>query len=109
MVIHPAWQCKDMLMCTGRLSRWSSILRVNTELQNIVSLVRRSSYPPLIFQLDVPLVLGGWLFGIGWGVAGLCPGPAVVAATFGLPGPALAFMPSLVLGMKVRASFWLRC
>lgn len=49
----------------------------------------------------MPLVLGGWLFGIGWGVAGLCPGPAVVAATFGLPGPALAFMPALVLGMKV--------
>ncbi|CAN0499464.1 unnamed protein product, partial [Ectocarpus sp. 8 AP-2014] len=52
-------------------------------------------------QLDVPLVLGGWLFGIGWGVGGLCPGPAVVAATFGLPGPALAFLPSLVVGMRV--------
>lgn len=46
-------------------------------------------------------MLGGWLFGIGWGVGGLCPGPAVVAATFGLPGPALFFMPSLVVGMKV--------
>ncbi|CAM9900057.1 unnamed protein product [Ectocarpus sp. 8 AP-2014] len=51
-------------------------------------------------ELDVPLVLGGWLFGIGWGVGGLCPGPAVVAATFGLPGPALAFLPSLVVGMR---------
>ncbi|CAM9350599.1 unnamed protein product [Ectocarpus sp. 4 AP-2014] len=51
-------------------------------------------------ELDVPLVLGGWLFGIGWGMGGLCPGPAVVAATFGLPGPALAFMPSLVVGMR---------
>lgn len=50
----------------------------------------------------MPLVLGGWLFGVGWGAAGLCPGPAVLAATFGLSGPALAFMPSLVLGMKVR-------
>ncbi|CAM9612727.1 unnamed protein product, partial [Ectocarpus fasciculatus] len=53
-------------------------------------------------ELDMPLVLGGWLFGIGWGAGGLCPGPALVAATFGLPGPALAFMPSLVLGMKVN-------
>lgn len=49
-------------------------------------------------------MLGGWLFGIGWGVGGLCPGPAVVAATFGLPGPALAFMPSLVIGMKVSCT-----
>eukprot|EP00903_Cladosiphon_okamuranus_P017330 g15967.t1 len=55
---------------------------------------------PTSTELDVPLVLGGWLFGVGWGVGGLCPGPAVVAATFGLPGPALAFMPALVLGMK---------
>ncbi|CAN0007087.1 unnamed protein product [Pylaiella littoralis] len=55
---------------------------------------------PTSTELDMPLVLGGWLFGVGWGAAGLCPGPAVVAATFGLPGPALAFMPSLVLGMK---------
>ncbi|CAM9701965.1 unnamed protein product, partial [Hapterophycus canaliculatus] len=56
---------------------------------------------PTSTELDIPLVLGGWLFGIGWGVGGLCPGPAVVAATFGLPGPALFFMPSLVVGMKV--------
>lgn len=34
-------------------------------------------------RLDRPLVLGAALFGIGWGLAGFCPGPAVVAAGFG--------------------------
>lgn len=30
--------------------------------------------------LDVPLILGGWLFGMGWGFGGLCPGPALIMA-----------------------------
>jgi uncharacterized membrane protein YedE/YeeE len=34
--------------------------------------------------LDTRLVLGGLLFGIGWGLAGLCPGPAIVALAAGL-------------------------
>eukprot|EP00904_Undaria_pinnatifida_P003270 jgi/Undpi1/12944/HiC_scaffold_7.g02610.m1 len=51
--------------------------------------------------VDLPLVLGAWVFGVGWGSAGMCPGPAFVAAAFGLPGPALFFLPSVVIGMKV--------
>ncbi|CAM9149734.1 unnamed protein product [Ectocarpus sp. 8 AP-2014] len=52
-------------------------------------------------ELDVPLVLGSWLFGIGLGLSGLCHGPAVVSAAFGLPDSALAFMPSLVVEMRL--------
>ena len=29
-------------------------------------------------QIDRPLILGSLLFGIGWGLAGICPGPAIV-------------------------------
>ena len=32
-----------------------------------------------IRTIDARLVLGGVLFGVGWGIAGFCPGPAVVA------------------------------
>lgn len=42
------------------------------------------------------------MFGIGWGAAGLCPGPAFVAAAFGLPSVAVVFLPSVIVGMKVN-------
>ncbi len=34
--------------------------------------------------VDTRLLVGGLLFGVGWGLAGLCPGPAVVALAAGL-------------------------
>ena len=39
---------------------------------------------PAARGIDARLLLGGLLFGIGWGLAGLCPGPAVVALAAGL-------------------------
>jgi hypothetical protein len=41
---------------------------------------------PTARGLDARLLGGGALFGIGWGLAGLCPGPAVVALAAGLEG-----------------------
>lgn len=34
---------------------------------------------PMLFQIDSKLLMGGTLFGIGWGMSGMCPGPALVA------------------------------
>ncbi len=34
-------------------------------------------------QLDKKLVVGAVMFGIGWGLAGICPGPAVASVGFG--------------------------
>lgn len=34
-------------------------------------------------DIDAPLVAGAALFGIGWGLAGLCPGPALAALSIG--------------------------
>jgi uncharacterized membrane protein YedE/YeeE len=48
--------------------------------------------------LDRPLVLGSIVFGIGWGLSGFCPGPAIV--NFGaLRTEALAFVPAMGVGM----------
>jgi uncharacterized protein len=51
-----------------------------------------------------PLVLGSTLFGIGWGLAGLCPGPAVIAlalASKPMLGAALLFFGALLAGIWV--------
>lgn len=49
-------------------------------------------------QIDRPLVIGAALFGIGWGVAGYCPGPAL--AGLGVASrEALWFVPAMIAGM----------
>jgi len=51
-------------------------------------------------KIDSRLIVGALLFGAGWGVAGLCPGPALAAFIFE-PGAALIFGVSLVGGMAI--------
>ena len=55
--------------------------------------------------VDRPLVLGSTLFGIGWGLVGFCPGPAVAALGTGL-APVFAFVAAMLAGMALHA--WLR-
>lgn len=45
-------------------------------------------------------VLGGMLFGVGWGLAGYCPGPALVALGEGR-WDALLFVPAMLVGMAL--------
>ncbi|KQT58676.1 hypothetical protein ASG52_21325 [Methylobacterium sp. Leaf456] len=49
-------------------------------------------------RIDAPLLGGAALFGIGWGLSGLCPGPAVAALSTGAP-PILVFVPAMLVGM----------
>lgn len=49
-------------------------------------------------KLDRNLILGSILFGFGWGLVGLCPGPAVAAATFNGTG-GLVFLLAMVAAM----------
>jgi uncharacterized membrane protein YedE/YeeE len=48
--------------------------------------------------IDRRLIVGGLLFGIGWGIGGFCPGPAVVAMGSGV-GPAALFVVAMLAGM----------
>ena len=51
-------------------------------------------------KIDVKLVMGSSIFGIGWGLAGLCPGPALVGITSGLSG-VLVFVIAMFAGFIV--------
>ena len=55
---------------------------------------------PSQHRIDRHLVVGGLLFGIGWGMAGFCPGPALVALGTGSP-KALVFVIAMLAGMAV--------
>lgn len=51
-------------------------------------------------KIDRNLAIGSLLFGAGWGLAGLCPGPAMASLGFGGWG-GLVFMGSMIAGMLI--------
>ena len=63
-----------------------------------VSLLGLQMRMPTSTQLDRRLVGGSLLFGVGWGVAGFCPGPALVALGMG-EAKAAVFVAAMLAGM----------
>lgn len=59
---------------------------------------------PSATQIDRPLVLGGLLFGVGWGLAGYCPGPALASLASGGIKP-LLFCSAMLAGMVLYELF----
>lgn len=55
---------------------------------------------PVRRPLDKRLVVGAVIFGVGWGLVGFCPGPAVAALGFGA-GKAMVFFAAMLAGMGV--------
>lgn len=55
-------------------------------------------------KIDGQLALGAALFGVGWGLGGFCPGPAVVGLASGSRS-ALIFVVAMLLGMALHRSY----
>ncbi len=92
-----AWDPQLMFVMGGALASYALLYRW----------VRRRFAHPLLeagfhvpdgSKLDPRLVLGAALFGVGWGLMGLCPGPALVAVGAGKL-EALAFAVAMAAGM----------
>lgn len=56
---------------------------------------------PTKTRIDRPLLAGSALFGVGWGLSGLCPGPAIAAIGLGA-APVFAFLAAMALGMLIH-------
>ncbi len=52
---------------------------------------------PALKQIDRPLIIGAILFGIGWGMSGICPGPAITLVAF-MPENLLIFLGLMFFG-----------
>jgi uncharacterized membrane protein YedE/YeeE len=57
--------------------------------------------------IDARLILGGVLFGAGWGIGGFCPGPALVALGSGM-GEAGIFVAAMLVGMVAHDKFMVK-
>ena len=55
-------------------------------------------------RIDAPLVVGATIFGIGWGIGGICPGPGIVLLASGAMF-AWLFIGAVCVG-SVAVSFW---
>ena len=71
------------------LSQQLSVLRT----ENLVATRREGK--------SMRLVLGGILFGVGWGIAGYCPGPGIVAASTGSLAGGM-FVVAMLVGMTIH-------
>src|SRR6188474_2424986 len=55
-------------------------------------------------DIDAPLVVGAGLFGVGWGLVGLCPGPALESLATLSPG-VIVFVAAMAAGMVAHDSW----
>ena len=65
-----------------------------------MSLLGGAMHLPNARHIDRPLILGSLAFGVGWGLAGYCPGPAVVAFGSG-QDKAVVFLVAMIAGMAL--------
>ena len=71
-----------------------------TARKRTVSFLGSAMKLPMSSDIDGQLVIGSVVFGIGWGIAGFCPGPGLVALGMG-EIKALVFVVAMLLGMSV--------
>ena len=52
---------------------------------------------PTLKDIDFPLVAGAAIFGVGWGIAGYCPGPGITALST-LSAESVVFVITMIAG-----------
>lgn len=93
-----AWDPSLALVMVGAIA--VGVVAFSIARRRTVSLLGADMRLPAARQIDPRLVAGSLLFGIGWGIAGFCPGPALVALGAG-ESKAAVFVAAMIVGMGV--------
>ena len=93
-----AWDPSLGLVMVGAIGVHAVLMRVI--LKRSTPLVDTKFHLPTRKDIDPKLIGGAALFGIGWGLGGVCPGPGLVGAA-SLASPLLLFVGGLALGMGI--------
>lgn len=95
------------VMGSGILSSWASyqfvkgfsVVNKDKALTCPAALPEGSSFSvPTNRVIDSRLLMGSCIFGMGWGITGICPGPALYAAAAGIVNSIVAWMPAFLVG-----------
>ncbi|MDF7797266.1 YeeE/YedE family protein [Pseudomonas sp. SZ57] len=94
--VSGTWDPSLALVMAGAIS--VAVVPLNWARRNRQSLLGARMQLPVKTQLDARLIVGSLVFGIGWGIAGICPGPAVATLLTG-HWKILIFLSALLAGM----------
>jgi uncharacterized membrane protein YedE/YeeE len=94
--IAGAWNPSLMFVMIGAIASHALAYRLITKRSS--PLLAESFAIPSLRKTDPRLLTGSFVFGLGWGLAGICPGPAIVAVT-SLQNEAVIFMMAMLGGM----------
>ena len=89
------WDASLMLVMAGAVAVTLICFRLVLKRQR--PLIESKFEMPTKKDLDLPLVAGAAIFGLGWGTAGYCPGPALTALST-LSTDAIVFVAAMIAG-----------
>ena len=92
------WDPSLLFVMAGAVTMYAMLFRLSR--RQAKPLFAESFSIPSRKDIDLPLVAGALLFGIGWGLSGYCPGPALCSLATGRPDVFL-FVGSMLLGMAL--------
>lgn len=100
--MHEGWN-PSLLFVLGcgvavNLITFNYMLRVRKE-----SLMGCKLFNPKNSQIDLKLIIGAFCFGLGWGISGLCPGPAIVQFSVFTLQIQVVWFGCLIVGQQVAA------
>jgi len=93
------WDPSLALVMAGALA--VSLLGFRVVLRRKTPLFAPQFHLPSAREITTPLVIGAAIFGVGWGIGGYCPGPAIAALATASPDP-LWFVLAMLGGFLLR-------
>ena len=96
--VFGAWDISLALVMGGGLA--VAIVGVQLAKRQQTSWIGTSIDMPSKTVINKKLLIGAMLFGIGWGLVGICPGPGIVLLGTG-QYQAYVFIPAMIIGMLV--------
>jgi uncharacterized membrane protein YedE/YeeE len=100
--VFGSWDASLALVMGGALT--VGLVSFTLVLRRASPVLASRSFLPATRGVDARLFLGSALFGIGWGLAGVCPGPALVAAVTGAQ-PVIFFVGAMAVGIFAADRF----
>jgi uncharacterized membrane protein YedE/YeeE len=96
------WDPSLICVMIGAIAVYASLSRWITRRRK--PLLDDVLHVPTKVEVDRRLAIGATLFGVGWGLAGLCPGPAVTALATGA-SKAFVFFVAMLIGMALTRAW----
>jgi uncharacterized membrane protein YedE/YeeE len=97
------WDASLMLVMAGAVM--VTTIGFRWVLRREKPLLENTFHLPTKKDIDLPLVAGSAIFGLGWGIAGYCPGPAITALST-LSAESIVFVAAMIVGGLLQRALW---